>query len=244
MQPEPNKKSIASLLQAKINAMQGLGKLSQQAINPGFAPFNAAFPESTFPVGALHEFVSYEPAHAASTTGFMTALVGKIMHNGGLCLWISTERKIFPVGLTHFGIAPDRIIFITIPKQKDKLWVIEEALKCEALSVVIGEMKELSFTESRRLQLAIERSGVTGFIHRHALRFENSVACTARWKITPLPSTNKDDLPGVGYSCWNVQLLKVKNGRPDAWKITWMANRFTPSGEQSVSIPSLERYAG
>ena len=37
------------------------------------------------------------------------------------------------------------------------LWVIEEALKCEGLAAVIGEIKELSFTQSRRLQLAVEK---------------------------------------------------------------------------------------
>ena len=41
------------------------------------------------------------------------------------------------------------------------MWAIEEALKCDGLAAVIGEMKELSFTNSRRLQLAVEKSHVT-----------------------------------------------------------------------------------
>lgn len=51
-------------------------------------------------------------------------------------------------------------------KTKDSLWAIEEALKCNALIAVVGEITELTFNDSRRLQLAVEKSHVTGFIHR------------------------------------------------------------------------------
>lgn len=41
--------------------------------------------------------------------------------------------------------------------------VMEEALKCGGLAAVVGEVQDISFTASRRLQLAVEQSGVTGF---------------------------------------------------------------------------------
>jgi len=41
---------------------------------------------------------------------------------------------------------------------------MEEALKCESLSAVIAETPEISFTVSRRLQLAVEQNRVTSFI--------------------------------------------------------------------------------
>lgn len=245
MQVDIQKRALVKELQAKINAMQGLGKSSGEPAITGFAPFDTAFPGCVFPTAAIHEFVSYEPAHAAATSGFITALAGKIIKEGGLCLWVGSERKIFPSGLKHFGLEPDRVVFINTQKQKDKLWIIEEALKCEALSIVIGEMKELSFTESRRLQLAVGHSGVTGFIHRHYPHSENAVACTTRWKITPMASTIADNLPGVGNSCWDVQLLKVKNGRPSSWQVSWMEKQFVPTAIENSTINSLnERHAG
>lgn len=245
MQPNAEKQIVAKMLQAKINAMQGLGKSSGEPAKTGLAPFDAAFPGNVFPTGAIHEFVSYEPTHAASTSGFITALAGKFMKEGSLCLWIGTDRKIFPSGLKLFGIQPDRVVFIHISKQKDKLWIIEEALKCKALTVVVGEMTALGFTESRRLQLAVERSGVIGFIHRFQPRVENAVACTSRWKIIPLESTIPDGLPGVGHSRWDVQLLKVKNGKPNSWQISWVDGKFIQTNGQHISVPSLhERHAG
>lgn len=238
-----DKKEVAKKLQAKINLMQGLGKLSGES-DINFAPFAAAFLGGALPKRAIHEFISYEPADAASTNGFITALAGRFLKSGGVCLWIANENKIFPSGLKYFGLEPDRIVFITVTKPKDALWIIEEALKCEALTAVIAEIKELSFTESRRLQLAVEHSGVTGFIHRYRPFRENAVACTTRWKITPLPSISNDNLPGIGKSCWDIQLLKVRNGRPDSWQIIWWNGDFLSKTHPLFSILLTERHAG
>lgn len=71
-------------------------------------------------------------------------------------LWVSTKRTIFPSTLKAFSIEPSRIIFVDVHKVKDALWVIEEGLKCKSLSAVIGEVGELTFIQSRRLQLAVE----------------------------------------------------------------------------------------
>ncbi|NUY81927.1 Error-prone repair protein ImuA [Flavobacterium sp. MAH-1] len=237
------KREMARQLQSKIDAMQGLGKRSERQQRNALSPFGSAFPGGVFPMAAIHEFISYEPSDAASTSGFMTALVGKFMQEGSLCLWIGNGTKIYPSGLGHFGLKPDRIVFIDAPTAKLALWIIEEALKCEALSAVVGEIKELGFTESRRLQLAVERSGVPGFIHRYRPQAENIVACTARWKITALPGNTVDGLPGMGHSCWDIQLLKVRNGKPDSWQVSWSGNNFAPIIEKHI-VPQQERNVG
>jgi len=245
VKPSADKIAIARQLQASINAMQGMGKILHEPAQSGLAPFTAAFPGNVFPLGAVHEFISYEASNAAATTGFITAVAGKLAKEGGLTLWVAGGRKIFPAGLKQFGLEPDRIVFITITRPKEALWIIEEALKCEALTAVIGEIRELSFSDSRRLQLAVENSGVTGFIHRYCPKAENAVACTTRWKITALPSRTEQGLPGVGYSTWDVQLLKVRNGKPHAWQVSWAANSFTQLTDKYFALPvDNERQTG
>lgn len=239
---QAEKKQIAKELQARINAMQGLGKTSDLKKLDGLELFAPAFPEGIFPTGTLHEFISYESTAAASTVGFITSLVSKLMKDGGVCLWITTERKTFTKGCIHFGIEPDRIVFIYVQKAKDALWIIEEALKCEALTTVISEIKELSFTDSRRFQLAVERSGVTSFVHRFCPFSENATASTTRWSITPLPSSSVDGLPGIGYPCWNVQLVKVRNGKPSSWNVNWSGTNFISIDEKTLAL-SKQRNA-
>ena len=103
---------------------------------------------------------------------------------------------------------------------------MEETLKCGGLTAVVGEIQEISFTASRRLQLAVEQSGVTGFILHRYPRNLNTIACVSRWKITSLPSVLHDDIPGVGFPRWNVELLKIRNGKPGTWQMEWSAGRF------------------
>jgi protein ImuA len=103
---------------------------------------------------------------------------------------------------------------------------MEEALKYEGLSAVVCEVKELSFLASRRLQLAVEKSQVTGFVLQYNPRVINTTACICRWKITTLPTSMAGDMPGVGFPRWQVNLLKVRNGRPGNWQLEWVAGRF------------------
>ncbi len=198
----------------------------------GLGPVNAAFPNGHFPTGAVHELVSQTAEGAAASAGFIGGLLGILMRSGGAALWIGHARKIFPMALTNFGIEPDRVVFVELSRQKDMLWVMEEALKCEGLAAVIGEVPEIGFTASRRLQLAVEQSRVTGFLLRHQARSLGVNACVARWRVTPLASELEVGLPGVGFPRWNVELLKIRNGRPGAWPIEWASGRF-----MSLALP-------
>jgi protein ImuA len=214
-------KSVIEELQRRIQKLQGNQPSSDQEQSLGLGPIEHAFPGKVFPRAAIHELISVNPESAASTNGFLSVMLSSLMQQNGSCLWISTRRTIFPPGLKTFGIEPDRILFVDVGNVKDALWAMEESLKCNALNAVVGEFTALTFDESRRLQLAVEQSKVTGFIHRFKPKVENTVACVSRWKITPLFSELPDELPGMGFPRWNIDLLKVRNGKPDSWQVKW-----------------------
>lgn len=194
----------------------------------GLGAIESAFPNAVFPTGALHEFWSETPAHAAASSGFIAGLLTRLMENGGACLWISTARTLFPPALKAFGLAPDRIVFVDLKWEKEVLWAVEQALKCEGLAAVVAEVRGITLTASRRLQLAVEQSKVTGFLLRNDSHKLSVTACAARWRITSLPSELEEGMPGVGFPRWNVELLKVRNGNPGSWIVEWAANRFVP----------------
>jgi protein ImuA len=141
-------------------------------------------------------------------------------------MWIGTSRKIFPPALKAFGIEPDQFIFVDLQKEKDVMWAMDEALKCDALTAVVAEMQDLSFTESRRLQLAVERSKVTGFVLRTNPKKISTTACVSRWKITPALTESIDGLPGIGFPQWKVELLRMRNGKPGTWNMRWENGKF------------------
>ncbi|MBX2905774.1 MAG: Error-prone repair protein ImuA [Taibaiella sp.] len=241
---QADRQDIIQQLQREVLSMQKPIKATGQCLETGLWEVEKAFPENTFPLSAVHEFISDSKENAAATNGFMAGLLGQLI-NKGTAVWVSNKRTIFPPALRNYGIDPERIIFIDLWKQKDVLWAVEEALKCDAVSAVIGELSELSFTESRRLQLAVEQSKVTGFIHRYDPRSENVTACVSRWKISPQPSIMNGSLPGVGFSRWNVQLVKVRNGRPGTWQVEWTAGQFRHITRQTFTISeTYKRRAG
>ena len=231
------KKDILHQLQKDLLILQGFKtQVGNTVTDLKLGPVTQAFPNKTFPLAAVHEFISAEAEQVSATTGFVSCLIAGLMQGGKACVWISRTRILFPPALKFFGVEPHQIIFIDLQKEKDLLWAMEEALKCEGLAVVVGEINEISFTASRRLQLAVEQSRVTGFLLRHRPRNLNTIACVTRWKITPLPTELEDKIPGVGFPRWNVELLKIRNGKPGSWQLQWIANKFQAVYQKTAAI--------
>ena len=239
------KPDIIAQLQRDILRLQGFKPASNRnAIDLGLGSLNNAFPDKVFPLGAIHEFICGGAEDAAATGGFISGLLSSLMRGKRTSIWISSSRTLFPPALKSFGISPANIIFVDLQKERDVLWAMEEALKCGALSTVVGEMKELNFTASRRLQLVVEQSQVTGFIIRRNYHNTNTTACVTRWKITPLPGESDDHLPGIGYPRWNIELLKMRNGKPGSWQMEWVDGKFRPVYEFTSLVQEPQKKTG
>jgi len=236
---------IIARLQRDILPLQGYKQIANASdLNVGLGPINFSFPGFVFPHGVIHEFISANAEDRSATSGFVTGILSALMQNGRIALWINSSQTFFPPALKMFGIEPDKIICIHLKKEKEILWVIEEALKCEGLAAVVGELREFDFTVSRRLQLVVEKSGVTGFIFCHHRKTLSTTASTTRWKITSLPGEKMNSLPGVGFPKWNVELLKVRNGKPGTWQVGWMDGKFHHERRLIPMIGKLQKKTG
>lgn len=225
--------NIVASLQSEILLLQGYKPAPGHGVDGALGPIANALPSACFPLGTVHEFISSDPNTKASTAGFIAGLISQLLGSNKTGIWISASRTLFPPALKLFGIEPDRFIFVDLKKEIDVLWAVEEALKCAALSAVIGEIPEVSFLASRRFQLAVENSGVTGFIVQPAKKKLQTTAFASRWRISPLPSFT-NDLPGLGFPRWKVELLKIKNGRPGVWNIQWVNGKFQSVMERNT----------
>lgn len=223
------KKEIITRLQSEILQWQGFAPPSKEKCDTmGLGRLEEAFPNGVFPTGTIHEMLCPTLVHKASSSGLLAGLIATLMHQGGACIWIATSRRIFPPALEAFKVDPAQFIFIDVQREKDVLWAMEEALKCEGLAAVVAEVREVSFAQSRRLQLAVESSKVTGFLLRNDLKKLSTTACVARWQVSPLSSELEDGMPGVGFPRWQVELLRVRNGNPGVWQLEWTDAGFVP----------------
>lgn len=236
------KAAIIGQLKQDILLLEGFKPESGESpLRFGLGPLEKVFPYGIFPVAAIHEFLCDRDEQFSACKGFLSVLLAVLMQEQKACIWISPFPQVFPAALSSFGLSPDRIIFIQLRRDRDILWAMEEALKCSGVAAVVAELQDLSFAASRRLQLAVERSRVTGFVLRRNSRKINTTACVARWRISPLPSKLNGEMPGVGFPQWRTELLKVKNGQADTWNITWTPQGLAVTNDKQNLIPTLRK---
>lgn len=228
-----NKAAIIARLKSEMLPLHAIKFLTESSsLDVSLGDIKHAFPANRFPVSAIHEFMCNKIEDVSVTCGFITGLLSFLLESNGFCIWVSDSSSVFTPALKVFNIEPEKIIFVQLNKSRDILWAAEEALKCNGLAAVVCEIPELDFISSRRLQLAVEKSNVTGFIIRNTPKKLNSTACVTRWEVTSAASLFTDDMPGVAFPRWNVALLRVRNGTPGNWLIEWNKNSF-------VHIPKI-----
>ena len=231
------KADIISKLQREILTQQGFKPISADELYiPRLGIIDRSFPNNTFPIATVHEFIQ-SAVDPAPTLGFISYLLASLMGRQRISVWLSTKRSIFPPALTTYALDAGHFLFIQLRNQRELIWATEEAMKCNGIAAVVSENKDLDFTTSRRLQLAAEQSRATCFIIRKTSKNINANACTARWQISSLPSFSDEAMPGVGMPSWNVELLKIRNGKPGRW--TTLMNKGVLKVQQS-SITSIE----
>jgi protein ImuA len=108
--------------------------------------------------------------------------------SGRNVIWIAEGLSLVENGtlygpaLDAIGIAPERLITVAAARERDVLWAMEEALRCRAVGMVIGEMRPrdnrsggdpTARARGRRRQRArphsAHRAGRWAFRCRHAL---------------------------------------------------------------------------
>lgn len=242
-----SKQEIVRQLRQQLLRMQDHGTEGSRGCRMGLGPLETAFPQGIFPTASIHEFVTANTEEVAASSGFVSGLLTRMMDSGGTCLWVGASPRLplFPSALATFGLAPERIIFVDVNRERDILWIMGEALKCKALVAVVAELPTMDFAQSQRLQLAVEKSRVTGFILRNTPMGLGNTACAARWRIRHLPSVLEAGMPGVGLPHWEVELLKVRNGNPGRWEIAWSEDRFVLSQQkQLINWPVVQKKIG
>src|SRR5438067_9863590 len=195
----------------------------------GVAAIDRALPGGGLALGAVHEILGIDgdEEDGAAACGFIAGLLARLRR--GPVLWCLKRPDLYGPGLLAHGLDPARLVIVTVPRDEDILWAIEEGLRAPGLGAVIGEIGRLPLVAGRRLQLAGERSGITAFLLRRwrnseeaARERERPSAAVTRWRIAALPAREVDDLrlrQLIGQPRWRVELLRCRGGVPAQWVV-------------------------
>jgi len=234
-------------LEQQIRAITGAGK-AQVRLPFGVAAIDASLPAGGLALGALHEVqgAGAEGEGGAVAAAFLASILARLAPERPV-LWCLGEADLYVPGLALLGLAPHRLILASAANDPEILWAMEEGLRCRALAAVVGEVKALPALASRRLQLAAESTGVTGFVLPR--RGADTAASTAvtRWRIAALAGSVAAGEPGVGQALWRVDLLRCRGGVP----ASWIVEEPNATGHVALSaaladrvLPPLQRAVG
>ena len=143
-------------------------------------------------------------------------------------IWIAEDLSLVENGalygpaLDGIGIAPERLITVAAARMRDVLWAMEEALRCRAVGMVIGEMRPRGIDQvaTRRLALAAAAGNALGFILYTAPDDAPSAAVT-RWIIGAASSLNAERGHGIGPPRLLARLARNRRGPLGTWIVEW-----------------------
>jgi protein ImuA len=185
----------------------------------GLPALDDALPWQGLPLASLHEIENAGAPEDGAASLFLAGILARLAPVRPV-LWCLQRPDLHAPGLALAGLDARRLVLLRAPNERDILWAMEEGLRSRALAAVVGEVEALSMSASRRLQLAAESTGVTGFIlHRSTNNQIAASAAVTRWRIAALPSSPVAGEPGIGLPHWRVELLRCRGGMPTVWEM-------------------------
>jgi protein ImuA len=187
-------------------------------------------PHGGLPSGCIHEV---KGASLATALAFSAILSARLAGEKGNIIYIARDHSLHPPGLLPYGIRLNQLLVVSVRRTQDLAWAIMEALRCPQVSAVMSVFEGADLTTSRRLQLAAENSGATGFLIGHANSAPIASPIT-RWKIS---SNVQKRIQRFDEPTWMLDLLYCRGGRPGQWAVEWRNPVLNPAS----AIPQVEQ---
>ena len=222
LRPRRRKTAHLDALRVRIGAIERRGTGIGGVLPFGVEEIDSALPWGGLPLGGLHEVVGGADGAAA---GFCAVVLGRLCANGenggrGVALWclgpaLSEAGGLYGPGLAAYGLDPDRLVVARSHRETEVLWAMEEGLRCVRLATVLGEVRALNLTASRRLQLAAEATRTTAFLLRRGSAGAGPTAALTRWRLSSVASVSGHRVR------WRAELMRCRGGRCGEWTIEW-----------------------
>jgi hypothetical protein len=187
--------------------------------------------------GAVHEWFGQAPA-VGLLAGVAQAGGAEdgVTEGRGVLVWVG--RACWPhAGWSGLTGLLGRSVFVDPASDADRLWAIDQALRCRG-ACVIADAKRLDMPNSRRLQLAAESAGTQGLLVRPPGELGELSAARTRWRVTPVPNPDARCVPEPR---WTVELLRCKGLRPTPDTRTWIAQLNHDTGDVVMAPHAPDR---
>jgi protein ImuA len=204
----------------RIEQGAGLSAARRPVLETGAMAVDRGLPGGGLVLAGLHE-VAMARADGAGIAFTAVLAARRAALDGRPVLWCTARCGLYGPGLAAFGLTPARLLLVRCRNDEERLWAMEEALRCDRLAAVVGEVRRLDLRQSRRLHLAAEGSGVTGLLLRPPDADLGAAAALTRWRAASMPGHAAGGHAGVGAPRIRLELLRARGGTPADWCLEW-----------------------
>jgi len=235
-------KRIAALA-AKIAAIESGARPDAGVMPFGDAGVDSRLPGGGLPLGRWHEIVGtgLEVETSAAPAAF-AALMASPLARQGEAVWVLRRDDLWAPGLAGLGFPPERLIQVCVRDEAEALAVMEDALATVGVSAVFAEVEAVDLTAGRRLQLACEKRGATGFVLKRrpfggiAKTEAAGSVSTTRWRVSGAPSEPPPGEFGLGAPRFRVALERCRGGRTGEWILEAQAAYSWEAGDVAYPL--------
>jgi protein ImuA len=208
-------------LRAEIAALAESARGGARACLPfGIAAIDRRLAGGGLAADALHEVAGAASglADEAAATLLAASVAARRAGEDGTVLWALSRRDLFAPGLALAGLAPERLLYAECRRDEEVLAVMEEGLRHGGLAAVVGEVRRVTMTATRRLQLAAEEGGTMALMLKRWRKAEEDPlglpsAAVTRWRVAAAPS-QRLAIPGIARARWRLELARQRGGEP------------------------------
>ena len=228
--------AVLAELRTKVANLEGIQRRLARII-PICDVVDQGLPYKGLPTGCVHEVTG---SGIASAIGFASLLAARADQNKAI-FYIDTDRSFYPLGLLQADIRLNHWIHVRARRASDLVWTVLEVIRCPQVGAVLAMLKAADLTYCRRLQLAAENSGATGFLLNQAGASSVASAIT-RWQVSSVKGPAGRSL---SEAFWKLELLYCRSGRPGKWMLACKQGRLEHFGGASeIPAQPMQRVAG
>lgn len=220
------RKEAIQTLRQKMAASER-AQFLREIVPSRLSSLDALLPNGGLPTAAIIEWISNDVGLSAASIALKS--IAPMLNSAG-CLMIVDERHDFCVEtLPCHGISLSRTMLVRPAKaisdepvasrsrfvrqssasHSDALWALEQAARCPGVRVVLMFLEQASSAVMRRLQLAVERSGVTIVLIRSVSILQQSSFADLRLLVS---ATESGAMTGANRRRLSVRLLRSRHG--------------------------------
>lgn len=166
----------------------------------GWTELDAVLPGGGWQAGTVVELMP--TATGIGELRLLLPALARITSTGRHITLISPPYIPFAPALSQHGLRLERVLVIQAQQAEDILWAAEQSLRCRSFGAVLAWPAAIRDREIRRLQLAAEAGGSTGFLYRCVDAAREASPAALRLKLRRADS-----------SALQIDVLKCRGGR-------------------------------